>query len=313
MNDNVTLIIPTMKRIKSLQDTLDSFFHGSIIPNQIIIIDQTPNEILRKSIRDLAISYGNRIEYYYQDTPSLTKARNYGFSLAKNEIIIMSDDDVIVRNDTVQNVVDIFRNSNISMIAGINSRDSISNSNLGCLFGKKSFLNRNIGHVSSAMYGRFPNQKVSGEVMTQWAMGFFFAIKRSLVKKWDLLWDEQLTSYAYAEDLDFSFSLYKKSKEENMYCVLSDRVVVEHCVSTEWRIPTRKTTMMLVLNREYLAYKHRIGLGGLFWVHWSNIGDIFFYLLKKISTKDMFDAIRVCRNHHNEIKHNILKAEWYDE
>lgn len=314
MDNSISLVIPTMNRLETLQETMDSYVSGTFIPNQIVIVDQTQDEQLRAKIISMLQKYSEsvRIDYKYQEVPSLTKARNIGLGMCRNDIVIFSDDDVTIQKDTIQKVFEIMEAKDISMIAGINSRDGFSNSKIGYLFGKKSYSKRNIGHVTKAMFGRFPENKVEGSVETEWSMGFFFVIRKSLAERWNNFWDEKLTSYAYAEDLDFSYSYYKHSKAENLKCILDERIIVEHRVSTEWRVPTRKSTMMYVLNREYLSYKHHMGCTSRILIRWCNFGDFLMRLAKKAKAGDILEAQRVCDKHRKELAIGILKPEWYE-
>ena len=314
MNNHISIVIPTMNRLESLQETLDSYVSGDIIPNQIIIVDQTQDDEIRLQIVSMVRKYSKyaHIDYIYQNIPSSTKARNIGINICKNDIIVFSDDDITVRKDTIKNVLDIMENNDISMIAGINSNDQISKSKIGYLFGKKSYGKRKIGHVTKAMLGRFPEKRVEKSVDTEWAMGFFFIVRKSLIKRWNNYFDEKLTSYAYAEDLDFSYSYYKHSKDENLRCILNENVVVEHRVSNEWRVPTRKSTMMYVLNRVYLSYKHQMGWQSRILIRWCNFGDFLIYLGKRAGALDILKAQCICDKHRKELAKGILKAEWYE-
>lgn len=309
----ISVVIPTMNRPETLRQTLDSFFAAALLPDQVIIIDQTAEENKRAEVRRIADSYGKACEYIYQAEPSSTVARNTGIDRCRNDIIVFSDDDVSVEGGTLQSVADIMTDTTVSMIAGINKNDGFSTSKIGYLFGKKSRKKRNIGHVTAAMLGRFPEQKVSGQVKTEWAMGFFFAVRRSLVEQWGLRWDEALTSYAYAEDLDFSYSYYKYSEKENYRCILDERVAVEHRVSTEWRVPSGKSTRMYVINRTYLSYKHQMGVGSRWLVRWCHVGDFIERLLKKARPFDILAAQRLCDKHRKEIAAGALCPEWYEK
>lgn len=310
-----TLVIPTLNRLETLRETLESYFSGSIVPDQIIIIDQTLDEVLRNKTEKMLKNFSETVEfdYFFQEVPSSTKARNLGIKNAKNEIIIFSDDDVTVQKDTLKNVSEIMKDPNIAMIAGINSRDEISKSKIGFLFGQKSYKNRYIGHVTKSMFGRFPDKKVVGNVDTQWAMGFFFAVRKSLLNESGILFDENLTTYAYAEDLDFSFSYYKYAKSKGFKCILSDKVVVEHRQSAEYRIPSKKYTMMYVINREYLSYKHYSGFLFRLAARWCNFGYFLIRLIKHQKPFDLLHAQIVCDKHRKEIKQGILRETWYNE
>ena len=311
----ISCIIPTMNRYDTLKETIESYISGSSIPDQLVIVDQSEVETTRGKIRSLAESYSDRMEvtYFHQSLPSLTAARNKGVQLAHHDLIIFSDDDVTVQSDTIHNVETLMSDGTVAMIAGINSREELSNSKIGYLFGNKSFRNRKIGHVTKSMLGRFPMQKVTGTVETQWAMGFFFVVRKSLIERWSLRWDEGLTGYAFSEDLDFSYSYYKCAKQEGLLCVLSDSVVVEHRVSTEWRIPSQKTTMMYVINREYLRYKHNMGFFSGIVMRWSNFGYLLFRIVKKAKPSEFIHAQIISNKHKKQLKSGIIKPEWYYE
>lgn len=310
---NISVVIPTMNRLNTLKETLESYMSGEIVPDQIVVVDQTENIELRDQIRKSLDLYRNQAEvnYFYLEMPSSTKARNIGLSQCKNDIVVFSDDDITVQPNTLKNVMEIMKNRRIAMIAGINSKAGFSDSKMGFLFGRKSYSKRNIGHVTSAMFGRFPLHKVSGMVSTEWAMGFFFVIRKSLVNKWKIRWDENLISYAYAEDLDFSFSYYKHAKLEQLACVLDERVTVEHRVSHEYRIPTRKSTIMLVINREYLSYKHHMGFKSRLMTRWSNFGELLFRLMKGSGVRDLIHAQWICDKHRKELSSGKIDPEWY--
>ena len=153
-----------MNRLDTLKETIDSYISTEMLPDQIIIVDQTSDSSLREQIKCLLNDYNSivKLDYYYQEKPSLTKARNTGLKMCRNDVVIFSDDDITVQPSTVKNAVEIMKNLEIAMIAGINSRDGFSNSKIGYIFGKKSYKKRNIGHVTAAMYGRFPEKKIGG-------------------------------------------------------------------------------------------------------------------------------------------------------
>lgn len=184
MTVDISIIIPTMNRPESLEKTLDCIANCSIIPSEIIVVDQSQNpQIIVKNQEILnSISYLTNIKYLYLKIPSLTSARNYGIRNATNEIIVCSDDDVDVKKDTFKLIYDIMQNRSIAMIAGLDTKTPLSGGNmLGYLFGTKSFLKRKKGHVTKSMLGRFP---VSVDVIvdTEWAMGFFLLLEKACMK-----------------------------------------------------------------------------------------------------------------------------------
>ncbi len=315
MNNDITVIIPTMNRPESLKETIESYMQGEELPAQIVVVDQSQEETIQKKNREMLEAFGNQVQmdYIYQKEPSSTKARNTGIKASKNELLVFSDDDITVKKSTIKDIVQIMKDKSISMVAGINSKDKFGKMKKSAyIFGRHSYKKRNIGHISKAVLGRFPQYAIVGEVETEWAMGFFFIVRKSLVEKWNITWDETLTSYAFGEDMDFSYSYYKKSLEEELRCIFDEKIVVEHRVSMEWRQPTKKSTMMLVINREYFSYKHRMGKSCRLMARWSNFGVFLQRALKrKGGAKDVLWAQHVCNKHRKELAAGIIKPEWY--
>ena len=82
-------------------------------------------------------------------------------------------------------------------------------------------------------------------------------------------------------------------------------------MSNEWRVPSRKSTMMLVINREYLRYKHHMGRKSWIFTRWANFGEYLMRIMRKAGAKDLLDAQRVCDAHRKELASGIIKPEWY--
>ena len=303
----ISVLIPTMNRPETLKRTLDTYTQADRVPSQIVVVDQSQDTETAKEIEKIVKSFeGIETVYVYQETPSLTAARNNALKYAKEEIIVCSDDDVDVYNDTLYNVYRVMSDESVSMIAGIDDNSSASSTNIGYLLGTKSYKNRKIGHVTLSMLGRYPDN-IKGEIETQWAMGYFFVVRKSLLDKWNIRWDENLTSYAYAEDLDFSFLYYKKAKSENLKCVINEQVRVKHCVSKEYRTPITKSTYMYVVNRYYLSYKHNMGFRSRLAMKWCNFWRLVERTVKKECPADMWKAMVFVSRNKKDIRQGKIK------
>lgn len=167
---------------------------------------------------------------------------------------------------------------------------------------------RNEGHVTKAVFGRFP-ERCGEQTPTQWAMGFCFAVRRSCVERWQLRFDEHLQYYAYAEDLDFTYRYYKYATKEKMLCFFSNQFVVTHQASQEYRTPTRQATFFYVLNRYYLSKKLFGTLSSRLWASWSNIGTMIMMKLHHEPAKDVVDAMRFYRRYSKDINQGIMHYE----
>lgn len=70
----LSVVICTLDRSVDLISMLDSIFAGSLLPEEIIIVDQSHNEKTKECVESLG---KNIIRYYHLSTKSLTKARNF--------------------------------------------------------------------------------------------------------------------------------------------------------------------------------------------------------------------------------------------
>lgn len=301
----VSIIIPTLNRASSLARTLGFISKSSILPDEVIIIDQSPIDTAEK-IKELCDSQTLKIKYIHVTEPSSSKSRNIGLELCKNDIAIFMDDDVDIGIDTIRNILILFRDNSISMVGGIDSGSPPKKLSLPSLiFFRSSFFKRYKGHVSMAGYGVFP-QNPQGETPTEWAMGFFFAIRKSLAQKWGLKFDENLKYYAYAEDLDFTYRYFLKSREENLKCIMSTAATVLHNVSREYRLPSRQRTFIEICHRRYLMARHGNTVLRQLIMLWSDIGAALMRAKRGEPTSDVFKAIAFAIKYRRDIKKGVF-------
>ncbi len=90
----ISVVIPTFQREAVLIDTI-RYLHGlSPAPDEILIIDQTPeHESATKSMLDKFAAEGS-IRWIQLDQPSIPSAMNRGLLEAKCEIVLFLDDDI---------------------------------------------------------------------------------------------------------------------------------------------------------------------------------------------------------------------------
>lgn len=301
---HVTVIIPTYNRAESFVRTLHELMESSAVrPDSVIVVDQSQTPDIRDAIAGQCAKYPN-VRYIFIPQPSLTKARNTGIDAATTtDVVIFMDDDVDVRPDTIATIKKLFTASDLAMIAGINEEEKFirRNSPLGLFFCRSSHKNRFIGHVTGAVYGRFPI-RMTQPVETRWAMGFFFAVRMSVIRQSQSRFDENLQSYAYAEDLDFSHRIYLAAKKYGMRCIITPEVVVKHNVSTEYRTPTGKTIYMIIAHRRYLSHKLFGTRASRMACTWADIGDIFSDIMHLRSPLCRLRALIFTHRHKTDIR-----------
>lgn len=309
----ISLIIPTFNRVRSLERTINVLLTAKSLPSEVVVVDQSSLEEDRRSNRKLLEALPEKIKsnYYYQKVPSLTSARNRGILLASNDILVFMDDDVDVHKDTFQIIFEFMREESISMVGCIDDSMPEGSGRIGYIFDLKSWKKRNIGHVTASVCGRYPGA-LAQRTPTEWAMGFCFAVKKHLILEWELKFDEKMTGYAYAEDLDFTYGFYQKSRKAGLDCYLSHKLSVTHLESKEYRTPSKSLTYRFVINRMYIAYKYHMGMRSQIAMLWTNFGHFLMRIISFSKPGDLLRAqIRAFRL-RKKLKNGELEENFYN-
>ena len=114
---DISVIIPTLDRVQDLKETIESFENKILELKEVIIIDQSKNDKIRKFVKNLK---NKKIKYIYQKTPSLTKARNKGISksVKSSKLIYLIDDDVTLGENYFENILKVFNENPRAMAVG---------------------------------------------------------------------------------------------------------------------------------------------------------------------------------------------------
>jgi GT2 family glycosyltransferase len=120
MSLTASIVIPTLNRESVLCETLESILevaeNSGLV--EIIVVDQSKTH-LSETVQRLEILAKNSLLQYHQvDFRGTTKARNYGTSLAKGDIVIFLDDDVFLCSAFVQAHLKVYHNPEIAGVAG---------------------------------------------------------------------------------------------------------------------------------------------------------------------------------------------------
>ena len=315
----VSLIIPTCNRHDDLLNTISSYLSASTLPAEIIIVDQSDEDVFNNTKKDLTSKlsrYSISLKIIRLDEKSLTKARNIGLCHATNNIIIFSDDDIELFEDTVLNTYSLMLSPEYVMCGALDKNTHLNGSKLkilvSCLIGRKEWKQRHIGCVSKSVYGSYPYEQLKGETETRWAMGYFFSIKKDFATQNKLLFDEKLSAYSYAEDLDFTYRYWKSASLKKLHCVLSPKIVVGHLASLNNRLPTQMMFIKECVNRLYLSYKlfpkSRLSRAAY---HYSNYWTGIRLLFKKRYFKMWLNACRIASKHKKELSKGVINEAMY--
>jgi glycosyltransferase involved in cell wall biosynthesis len=109
-----TVIICTKDRPNSLARCLASLPKQTLVPNQIVVVD---NGSADARTREVAAAAG--VEYVREDKPGLDSARNAGLRVARGEIIAYTDDDVQLHVRWLERLVGAFDQPEVMAVTGL--------------------------------------------------------------------------------------------------------------------------------------------------------------------------------------------------
>lgn len=304
----VSVIIPTLNRHSVLTKTVQSLCEGEYVPKQIIIIDQTSIPIESSAFGS---TNGIEIIIKHLNVASSSCARNIGINESSEQILLFCDDDILINNETLLRLYTEISKPQVGLVAAIHYQDNLYFENRktswvkelgGTLLGMKKFWRKDGYVIKSNMRGRY-SYSISTITNTDWAMGYFFCIKKSILSFMDQYFDEHLIRYAYAEDLDFTYRYCIEAKKLGLITVVDPELYVNHLASKEWRVPKQEEVNYVYINRRYLSWK-------LFpsKYHYRVAMSIFdhFYLLTQLRNKDysreIKKALNLCKRNKDKIR-----------
>lgn len=106
MTPDVSIVICTRNRNERITSTLESIFENTWTNFEVIIVDQSNNELTQKAVQPFLAD--PRSIYKRTNTSGLSKARNIGLSEARSKIIAFTDDDCRVSNNWLESILQEF-------------------------------------------------------------------------------------------------------------------------------------------------------------------------------------------------------------
>ena len=89
-----TLVIPTRDRPTLVEGAIRSVLAGSVVPDEIVIVDQSP--ACAGAIEAIAATSDTSIRHVHSRTVGVSRARNLGAEAASHDVVLFIDDDVYV-------------------------------------------------------------------------------------------------------------------------------------------------------------------------------------------------------------------------
>jgi GT2 family glycosyltransferase len=111
----VSIIVPTKNRLPSLQAVVSALFEQTRLPAEVIIVDQSDSDEGRRRIGEIygsappAVREAVTLRYHYEpDIPGAAPARNRGMDLAKSNIWLFLDDDMLPESDFLEQILTVY-------------------------------------------------------------------------------------------------------------------------------------------------------------------------------------------------------------
>jgi GT2 family glycosyltransferase len=244
-----SVVIPTLRRLDVLRDTLESLLACDPPPDELILVDADPNagaRVVADEIERLAEAPDVR---YIRAAPSLTAQRNRGIEAASGDVIVFLDDDVVIPTTTLAKLADAYKDAGVVGVTGriIEPEDE----RIG---GPRSAFRRWLpgggaeGQFTRYGYPRYL-QTLDQPRDVEYMLGCFMSARREAAA--EVGFDERMGAYALGEDEDFSYRLSRLGRIR----YLPDLVVHHHKLGFTFR-DARAFGRLVVVNRTYLFRKN---------------------------------------------------------
>lgn len=264
------VIIPTYKRPDVLASLLADIAAQTRQPDEIIVVDDTPDDSIQDVCRDAPID----VRFIRNEgPPGITQARNEGLRHTDAQRITFFDSDARLEPEY------------LSALASTLERHPDAPGAMGHVTDYPANpTRRRILRLLLLSHSRpdrcrllFPPrvvypQPLTRELRTNWLFGCNMTYRREAIE--GLWFDESMRRYAYMEDLDFSSRVVQRSGHEY---VITPGARMRHERSPAGRVHEVDLFRMRLVNKYYLAYGRRLRLRDRTALKVQDIGNLLWY------------------------------------
>ncbi|MBP7654580.1 glycosyltransferase family 2 protein [Candidatus Dependentiae bacterium] len=272
----ISVIIPTKDRETFLKDLLNSINEQTVIPEEVIIIDQSDNDY------EIGKNYKFKIVFVKQIVPSLTKAKNTGIKYAKNELVLFLDDDIILKKDFIEIMIGFFEKYSDC----IGCRGMLSEtSNFSAPVYNKLKLREKVfrlaeysetaGFLKNGIYVYLKETEKINRV--GWLCGGLTVYKKQIFEEFQF--DEFFEKYGSLEDIDFS---YRVGQKYHIYYNGFAKGFHRNMESPRFLKNEFDAKKMFIRNYLYFFYKNfNFGIVNRICLYWTLFGMVLIYIFQK--------------------------------
>src|SRR5579862_5698035 len=212
---SVSVIIPTKNRPADLELAVRTLVNQSVLPKQLIIVDQSVNDKSREELESVISSASNQarskidLDYIWDPQLSgLAAARNLAMSRASGEIWLFLDDDVELEGDFLKELVAAYHlRSDAIGVSGIVTNYKQPPTALRCW--TRVFVAGPFHDDRQPIYWNSQSLLLSDPIPVSRLGGGLMSFRADAIR--DLRFDENLRGVCDGEDVDFCSQLPKSS------------------------------------------------------------------------------------------------------
>jgi glucosyl-dolichyl phosphate glucuronosyltransferase len=215
MANTVSVIIPTKNRPIDLGLTVESLFQQSVLPIQLIVVDQSQTEESKERVEwlfaEASSAIRETVQLFHILDPAisgLTVARNRGMERAQGDICLFLDDDVVLEANFLEELLAVYeRHPQITGVSGI-----ITNYRRPPLLSRlwhTVFFRGPFHDERQAIYRNVDSLRTTDLVRIDRLGGGLMSFRADAIR--GCLFDENLCGVSDGEDVDFCVRLQPTS------------------------------------------------------------------------------------------------------
>ena len=110
-----SVIICSRNRAAMLWDSVRSVLDGDRVPDEIVVVDQSATA--HRALQSLGVVRGCSVTYIHSTSPGVSRARNLGMRRARNDVVVLLDDDILVEHDWLRRLLEGLRAGDARTVA----------------------------------------------------------------------------------------------------------------------------------------------------------------------------------------------------
>jgi GT2 family glycosyltransferase len=278
-------VIATRNRHDYLLDTVRSLVGQTVLPRELCIVDSSEETPGRAEIEQLCADAELALDYVHPAPRGLTVQRNVGIDRTTGDPVFLIDDDVWMDTDVHEQILAEYERwgPELGGVRGVPvepPRPGRLTIAWRKLFGMGGWWPEASGRMRPGFFVEGVSAS-AGVRRLEYFNGWFMSYRREVFEH--ERFDENLSGYAFKEDIDFSYGLVKRG----YVLVQTPRARIDHRKSLSERLSPYDRQRMSLANQFYLHRKHmpqtaryKAGL----W--WALVGMFVLNLGKAVHTRD---------------------------